>query len=88
MKGIIAAVALTATLGAALPAEAASVNGYFRSNGTYVAPYQRSVPDGYRFNNYSTLGNTNPYTGQRGYRSPAYQLPSMPRMPRMPRVRW
>lgn len=42
------------------------VHGYNRSNGTYVEPYHRSAPDASTFNNYSTRGNTNPYTGQSG----------------------
>lgn len=28
------------------------VNGYYRSNGTYVRPHYRSAPDGIRSNNY------------------------------------
>lgn len=46
------------------------VNGYYRSNGTYVAPHTRSAPDGDRFNNYSTEGNSNPYTGRSGTQNP------------------
>ena len=42
------------------------VKGYFKSNGTYVQPHYRSNPDGLFFNNFSTWGNTNPYTGQLG----------------------
>ena len=42
------------------------VNGYYRSNGTYVAPYERSHADGTVTNNYSYQGNTNPYTGASG----------------------
>ena len=48
------------------------VNGYYRSNGTYVQPYHRSNPDGYiynnysnrndRYNSYSSNNNTNTYT--------------------------
>ncbi len=30
-----------------------SVDGYFKSNGTYVAPHFRSSPDGYTFNNFN-----------------------------------
>jgi len=30
-----------------------SVDGYFRSNGTYVAPHFRTSPDGLCFNNFS-----------------------------------
>ncbi len=43
-----------------------SVSGYYRKNGTYVAPYHRSSPDGDFSNNWSTRGNINPYTGQEG----------------------
>ncbi len=39
------------------------VNGYFRKNGTYVAPHYRSDPDGITSNNWSYPGNTNPMTG-------------------------
>ncbi|WP_223144609.1 hypothetical protein [Deferribacter autotrophicus] len=46
------------------------VNGYYRSNGTYVSPHYRSNPDGNVWNNWSTRGNINPYTGQRGYKNP------------------
>src|SRR3989344_7277974 len=40
------------------------VNGYTRSNGTYVNGYYRSSPDSNPYNNYSFPGNTNPYTGK------------------------
>lgn len=43
-----------------------SVRGYYRSNGTYVQPHQRTVPNYTRNDNYSTVGNTNPYTGAAG----------------------
>lgn len=46
------------------------VEGHFRSNGTYVAPYYRSSPDSSLDNNYSTKGNINPYTGKKGTRNP------------------
>ncbi len=39
------------------------VNGYTRSNGTYVNGYYRSSPDSSPYNNFSYPGNTNPYTG-------------------------
>lgn len=42
------------------------VNGYYRGNGTYVAPYTRSSPNGTVTDNYSYEGNTNPYTGKTG----------------------
>lgn len=42
------------------------VNGYTRSNGTYVQGHYRSAPDNTRDNNYGTYGNSNPYTGTAG----------------------
>ncbi len=42
------------------------VNSYFRRDGTYVAPYYRSAPNSTTYDNYSTRGNVNPYTGQLG----------------------
>lgn len=44
--------------------------GYFRSNGTYVQPYYRTIPNRNLFDNYSTKGNYNPYTGKKGYVNP------------------
>lgn len=57
------------------------VRGYFRSNGTYVAPHYRSNPDGNFYNNWSTYPNVNPYTGQTGTHHtprhyPSYNYPS------------
>lgn len=49
-----------------------TVNGYTRSNGTYVEPYHRTAPDSNPYNNYSTQGNVNPYTGQMGHKTPGY----------------
>lgn len=42
------------------------VRGYVRRNGTYVSPHFRSAPDDRFFNNWITIGNFNPYTGQPG----------------------
>lgn len=46
------------------------VNGYIKRDGTYVQGHMRSSPDGTRLNNWSTKGNTNPYTGKKGYKNP------------------
>ena len=43
-----------------------SVRGYYRSNGTYVQGYYRTTPNTTRNDNYSTIGNVNPYTGSYG----------------------
>ena len=42
------------------------VGGYVRKDGTYVAPHMQTAPDSSVYNNYSTRGNVNPYTGQPG----------------------
>ena len=45
------------------------VRGYVRpSSGAYVAPHFRSAPDGNFYNNWSTKGNINPFTGAAGTR--------------------
>lgn len=49
------------------------VNGYFRSDGTYVPPHYQTSPNSTKIDNYSTKGNVNPYTGQSGYKNP-YQI--------------
>lgn len=55
------------------------VHGYTRSNGTYVAPHYRSAPDGNFWNNWSTVGNVNPYTGKPGTKStPPTRIGSVP----------
>ena len=41
-----------------------NVQGYFRKDGTYVAPHFRTAPDGDPTNNYSYPGNYNPNTGK------------------------
>jgi hypothetical protein len=43
-----------------------SVHGYTRKDGTYVAPHRQTDPDDSRRNNWSSKGNTNPYTGKEG----------------------
>lgn len=42
------------------------VSAYTRSDGTHVQSHYRSAPDGNFDNNWSTLGNVNPYTGEPG----------------------
>lgn len=42
------------------------VKGYARKDGTYVQPHRRTEPDSNKNNNWSSKGNTNPYTGKRG----------------------
>ena len=42
------------------------VRGYTKKDGTYVAPHFRSSPDNNIYNNYSSEGQTNPYTAKKG----------------------
>lgn len=49
------------------------VKGHVRSDGTYVQPHYRSSPNSSTYDNYSTQGNTNPYTGQNGNVNPYQQ---------------
>lgn len=51
------------------------VNGYTKSDGTYVQPYTRTSPNNTINDNYSTRPNVNPYTGQPGTRQPDYSYP-------------
>lgn len=52
--------------------------GYFKSNGTYVAPYYRTRPDSSFYNNWSSYPNLNPYTGEYGTRRYPSYTPSYP----------
>lgn len=46
------------------------VRSFVKSNGVFVPQYHRTGADGDPFNNYSTRGNVNPYTGKPGYVNP------------------
>jgi hypothetical protein len=59
----ISALCAEACLSSAAQAQV-NVDGYYRSNGTYVQPYQRTAPDGVRSNNYGYPGNYNPNSGR------------------------
>lgn len=73
-KTIVLAVALVALTATASFADE-YVNGYMRQDGTYVQPHYRSEPNQYRNDNYSSQGNTNPYTGERGSQRNEYSTP-------------
>ncbi|MEK7124723.1 MAG: hypothetical protein AAB877_03550 [Patescibacteria group bacterium] len=47
------------------------VRGYVKpSTGRYVAPHYRTSPNRTKFDNFSTKGNYNPYTGKKGKVNP------------------
>jgi hypothetical protein len=73
MKTIVCSLLLTAigTVLALGPALAdTSVKGYYKKDGTYVQPHKRSDPNSSKTDNWSTKGNTNPYTGKEGTKDP------------------
>lgn len=63
----IAALLLNSLLYAQTNPNHVYVNGYYRSNGTYVEGYYRTAPNSTNRDNFSTVGNTNPYTGKPGW---------------------
>ena len=62
------------------------VQPYVDNQGNFHQGHMRSAPDSNPYNNYSTRGNVNPYTGQAGtvnpqpggYHAPAYNPPPQP----------
>ena len=48
------------------------VDSYTRSDGTSVQSHVRTMPNTTNWDNFSTKGNTNPYTGTTGYRAKDY----------------
>lgn len=68
IKLAIIVAATIVSIGAA--AADTTVDGYYRKDGTYVPPYQRTDPNRSKDDNYSTRGNTNPYTDKRGTKNP------------------
>ncbi len=63
MKLIIATLALLLSANALADTY---VNGYTRKDGTYVQPHYRSPSNSNSYDNYSSKGNSNPYTGKQG----------------------
>lgn len=57
---------LALTLSASFALADQWVNGYTRSDGTYVQGHYRSDPNGTVRDNFSYKGNRNPYTGEIG----------------------
>ena len=60
---------LIAAIVSVIPTVAVSqthVDGHYRRDGTYVPPHYRTNPNSTTSDNWTTRGNTNPYTGERG----------------------
>ena len=69
---VVSVALITGLLGFVGSVEAASrVKGYYKpSTGRYITPHYRTSPNKSKFDNYSTKGNYNPYTGKSGTVSP------------------
>jgi len=51
-------------------AKTVSVKGYYKpSIGRYVYPSFRTSPNKVKFDNFSSRGNYNPYSGKKGYKN-------------------
>ena len=70
MKLRILAVALVGLSAAGAATAQTYVQGHTRSDGTYVQGHYRSAPNSTKLDNYSTQGNRNPYTNERGTVNP------------------
>ena len=71
---ILISLALILSVFSFAEARTVRVKGYYKpSTGSYVQPYYRTSPNRNKWDNYSTKGNYNPYTGKRGTVSP-YKL--------------
>ncbi len=71
---------LLVALGAATPVMAqVGVDGYIRRDGTYVAPYQRTRPDGTVTNNYSYQPPAPPPQARTRNLGDVYGTPATPR---------
>lgn len=66
MKRILLIISMLVAFSAGAYARDVHVNGYTRNDGTYVEPHYRTAPNNNYYDNYSSQGNTNPYTGQQG----------------------
>ena len=61
-----------------------NVNGYIRSNGTYVAPYIRTSPNAYRWDNFSSRLESEMQPSQPGYSTPQFGKMPSPMVPYNP----
>lgn len=54
-----------------------TVSSYYRNNGTYVDSHVRTMPNSTNWDNFSTKGNSNPFTGSTGYRARDYSIDAL-----------
>jgi 5-enolpyruvylshikimate-3-phosphate synthase len=66
MKSILFSLFFSLVAVAAFAQSTTYVNGYYKTDGTYVSGHYKTVSNGTNWDNYSTRGNTNTYTGTSG----------------------
>lgn len=66
--GLMLAMAALALSSAAAVAKDTYVKGHVTKKGVYIPGHHRTTPNSSKNDNYSTQGNTNPYTGKKGTR--------------------
>jgi len=69
---LTATAALAQSYGTGSNPSSHQVQGYTRSNGTYVQPHEQTNPNNTQRDNYSATGNVNPHTGTVGTHSPRH----------------
>ena len=79
MKKILSTILISLVLllgvSGVVDAKISSVRGYIKpSTGKYVAPHYKTTPNKTKYDNFSTKGNVNPFTGKKGTASPIKTL--------------
>lgn len=69
-KIMIACMVLTLSSFAMARGGSHSVRSYTRHDGTYVQSHRATDRNGTKYDNWSTKGNVNPYTGKAGTKNP------------------
>lgn len=78
---LLVGLACVVTSTAAFGSGTVSVRGTIRKDGTYVPPHVRTAPNSTRVDNWSSIPNTNPYTGKAGTVDPFAPKPYSPFKP-------
>jgi hypothetical protein len=75
MRKIIALSLIVLLSSSIAHAGSSRVRPHVRKDGTFVQPHRRTNPDSSKFNNFSTKGNVNPFTGKEGTVDPFKPTP-------------
>jgi hypothetical protein len=63
-------VVMSLSLFSVAEARSVRVRGYYKpSTGRYIMPHYRTSPNRTKWDNWSTKGNINPFTGKKGYKN-------------------